>query len=71
MHLCLRILYGMANSVDPDQPQEQFDLGLHCLHMPFVSNFGVQNFRTLTIIICIASYIELCFLMFNQLQISQ
>ena len=36
----------MANSVDPDQ--EQSDLGLHCLHMPFLSDIGVQNFRTFT-----------------------
>ena len=30
----------MTNSVDPDQtaPQEQSDLGLHCLHMPFLSD---------------------------------
>ena len=35
----------MANSVDPYQS----DLGLHCLHMPFVGNFGEQNFRTFTV----------------------
>ena len=29
--------------------QEQSDPGLHCLHIcHFVSNFSVQNFRTLT-----------------------
>ena len=34
--LFLKTLTGMANSVDPDQLfQEQSDLGLHCLHMPF------------------------------------
>ena len=33
MQLFPNILSGMANSVDPDQ--EQSDLGLHCLHMPF------------------------------------
>ena len=25
---------GMANSVDPEQTAQQFDLGLHCLHRP-------------------------------------
>ena len=37
--LSLKMLSGIANSVDPDQtaPLEQSDrdLGLHCLHMPF------------------------------------
>ena len=37
----------MANSVDPDQGQS--DLGLHRLHLPFVRNFGVWNFRIFTI----------------------
>ena len=31
----------MVNCVDPDQT----DLGLHYVHMPFVSTFSVQNFR--------------------------
>ena len=37
MQVFLKILSGMANSVDPDQtaPSEQSDLGLHCLHMSF------------------------------------
>ena len=34
MQLFLKILSGMANSVDPDQTAP--NLGLHCLHMPFV-----------------------------------
>ena len=25
---------GMANSVEPDQIEEQSDMGLHCLHRP-------------------------------------
>ena len=31
--MCPKDVEGMANSVDPDQtaPQEQSDLGLHCL----------------------------------------
>ena len=33
-----KILGGMANCVDPDQIAEQYDLGLHCLHMPFFQN---------------------------------
>ena len=32
MHLILKIIIGMANSVDPDQTT---DLDLLCLHMPF------------------------------------
>ena len=41
MQLFLKILLGMANSVDPDQTaQEQSDLGLHCLLIcHFVRNF--------------------------------
>ena len=44
MWFFLKILSGMANSVDPDQTaplglKEQSDLGLYCLHMPFVRNF--------------------------------
>ena len=36
MQMFLKILSGMANSVDPDQTatKEQSDLGLHCLHIP-------------------------------------
>ena len=37
----------MENSVDP--VQEQSDLSLYCLPMPFCKNFSVQNFRTFTI----------------------
>ena len=44
MHFFLKLLSGMANSEDPDQT----DQGLHCLHMPFVRNYGVRNFRTFT-----------------------
>ena len=46
MHLFLEILSGMANSVDPDQTalQEQSDLGLHCLHMPFSQNIWFTKF---------------------------
>ena len=35
MQLFHKILSGMANSADPDQTEEQSDLGQHCLHMPF------------------------------------
>ena len=40
---------GMANSVDPDQtaPEEQSDLGLHCLLRPICPNtynfYGTNN----------------------------
>ena len=49
----LKILHEKVNSVDLDQtaPQEQSDLGLHCLQMPFIGHFGVQNFGTFTIYI--------------------
>ena len=50
----LKILGEMANSVDPDQTapstlirlllQEQSDLGLHCLHMPFCQTLLVIKF---------------------------
>ena len=33
--VCRKIGLGIANSADPDQtapPQEQSDLGLHCMH---------------------------------------
>ena len=37
IQLIIKINSGMANSVDPDQTllQEQSDLGLHCLLIPF------------------------------------
>ena len=43
MQSFLIILSEIANSVDPDQtaPLEQSDLGLHCLHMYFVSDLEV------------------------------
>ena len=45
----LKYLVEMANSVDPDQTapsglQEQSDLGLHCLHMPFCETLRCINF---------------------------
>ena len=46
-----KILNGMANSVQTLIRlllKEQYNLGLHCLHIPFVRNFGVGNFRTFT-----------------------
>ena len=36
MQLFLKILSGMAHSVDPDQTVP--DLGLHCLHVSFSSD---------------------------------
>ena len=39
MQMFLKIISGMANSVDPDQTapkKEQPDLGLHCLHVTLV-----------------------------------
>ena len=41
MQLFLKIPSGIANSVDPDQtvPSGAVDLGLHCLHMPFLDRF--------------------------------
>ena len=46
MQLFLKMLTGMANSVDPDQtaPLEQSDLGLHCLHMPFIQTLWRSKF---------------------------
>ena len=44
MQLFIKALSGMANNVDPNLRllvKEQSDLGLHCLHMHFVRNFGV------------------------------
>ena len=45
MRLFLKILFGMANSVNLDQtaPKEQSDLVLHCLHIHFVRKFCVRN----------------------------
>ena len=52
MQLSLKMLSGMANSVDPDQtaPVEQSDQGLHCLHMPFCQILRFQKFRIFTIV---------------------
>ena len=46
MQMSLKIFSGMANSVDPDQtaPQEQSDLGLHCLQMPFCKTLRYLKF---------------------------
>ena len=42
----------MANSVDLMRMffEEQSDLGLHCLHMPFYQKLWYQNFWTVTIV---------------------
>ena len=47
MQFFLKILSGMANSVDLDQtaPKEQSDLGLHCLHMPFCQTLLCTKFQ--------------------------
>ena len=45
----------MANGVDPNQ--EQCDLGVHYLHIPFCQKFVVQKLRTFTIYIYIYIYI--------------
>ena len=42
VQLLLKMLSGMTNP-------HQSDLGVHCLHMNFVRNLSVQNFRTSTI----------------------
>ena len=46
MQLFHKLLNGMANSVDPDQtaPEEQSDLGLHCLHMLFCQTHWCAKF---------------------------
>ena len=46
MQLFLKMLSGMANSVDPDQivPKEQSDLGLHCLHTSFCQKTWCTKF---------------------------
>ena len=50
MQLFLKKLSGMANIIVHDQaPSRAVCLGLHCLHMPFCQNFGVQNIRTFTV----------------------
>ena len=43
MQLFLKILSGMANSVDPDQTAP-FDLGLHHLHMSFCQTLWCLKF---------------------------
>ena len=48
MDLFHKSLGGRANSVDPDQTALS-DLGLHCLHLPFVTKVGVQNIRTICV----------------------
>ena len=47
MQLFLRILSGIAKSVDPDQ-SSLIRVGTVCI-CHFVRNFGVQNFRTFAI----------------------
>ena len=42
MQLFLKILSGIANSVDRNQ--EQSDLGLHCLHIPFCQTLSCTKF---------------------------
>ena len=42
MQFFLKILCGVANSVDPDQTA-QSDRDLHCLHMPFCQNIFVYK----------------------------
>ena len=47
MQLFLKVLSGMANNEDPDQTavlQEQSDLGLHYLHMPFCQEDWCMKF---------------------------
>ena len=48
MQLFPKSFSGMANYVDPDQTaptgQEQSDLGLHCLHMPFCPQLCCMKF---------------------------
>ena len=43
MQLFLKILSGMANSVDPDQTAPS-DLGLHCLHIPICQKLMCTNY---------------------------
>ena len=46
MQLFLKLLSGMANSIDPDQttPSGAIWSGLHCLHMPFCQKFWNAKF---------------------------
>ena len=46
MRLSHKMLSGMANSEDP---QEQSDLGLHCLHMAFCQTLWCSIFWTFTV----------------------
>ena len=40
-----KILNGMSNSVDPGQgAQEQSDMVLHCLHLPFCQKLWCTKF---------------------------
>ena len=41
MHSFLKTFSVMANSADPDQP-EQSDLDLHCLHTPFCQKLAYE-----------------------------
>ena len=52
MKLLLKILSGMANSVDPDQTAPRSSLIWVCTVCiyHFVRHFDVQNFRTVTIV---------------------
>ena len=45
IHLNLKDADKIANSVDPDQtaPEEQSDLGLHCLLKPLKEHFGILD----------------------------
>ena len=56
MHMLLKILSRMVNSVEPDQTlfQEQSDLGLRCLH---IYHF-VRNFRTFALYIAVLDQIH-------------
>ena len=40
----------MANSVNPDQTQQQSGLGLHSLHMLLCQKLCVRNVRTFTLV---------------------
>ena len=46
MHMLLKILSGMANSVDPDQTAPS-DCTVCICH--FVRHFGIRNFKTFTV----------------------
>ena len=49
MHLSLKMLSGMANSVDPYQTAPSGSGYALFAYGTFVGNFGVQNFRTFTL----------------------